>query len=64
MVTADAVTEAAGWSSGAHVVQQGAEDGENTSQEDLATNEETRVFTGVCDDVHDTALCLNGGRGT
>ncbi len=60
MVTADAVSLAAKWESGAHVVQQSAEGGGNTSQ----PKKKTPVFAGVCDTLHGNAGVPSGARGT
>ncbi|MDG1896533.1 MAG: hypothetical protein P8J37_16645 [Fuerstiella sp.] len=60
MVTADAVKQASEWESGAHLVQQVADRGGNSSQ----ARKETPAFTGVCEALRGSAEVFSGARGT
>ena len=63
MVTQDDIRRAAGWSIGAHMVQQSVEDGGNGSQADSHAHEKTPVFPGSASDCETLQPVLMGDEG-
>ena len=63
MVTQDDIRRAAGWTSGAYLVQQSGEDGGNASQTISYAHEKTPVFPGSASDCETLQPVLMGNEG-